>query len=714
MDQAMDIDILLEHGFPQGYVELLKARGIRRLNPVQSEAVEKGLFTGGNLVVSAPTASGKTLIAELALVYNWLNHGKGVYLTPLRALASEKHGEFKTLEALGVRIGVSTGDYDEPAEYLGWYDIIVATYERFDSILRQKPSWLRDIGLVVIDEIHMASDPERGPIVEVIAARLLRQGTRIIGLSATIGNPEALAEWLNAVLVNTDWRPVRLVEGYLDKKKPGLVFPVENKVESVDLENGDPFLDIPLYNVVELGLQTLVFIHNRRKVEDYAVEAARHLPTLPEDAVKPFIRELEDAPTSIERDVLSDLIRRGVGFHHAGLSSIARSTVEKAFRSRLLKIVYATPTLAAGVNLPARRVLVSVKRYDASRGRRVNISISEYKQMAGRAGRPGYDEIGESVITDASSSSEALKYINGSPEPVAGKLLSERSLRIHVLSLVASGEASSIEEVSGILSSTLSMKQAKGSFFQSAKIMGAVKLLEELGMIESSNNFLKATRLGRVTSYTYLDPLSISIYRELKPAEPSDLYLLHVACLTPDFKRSSPYIQDKIVERWEDTALEMADQGMIPPPSKTSMDYEEWLDGFMHAMILYDWINEVSEDEIVSKYMIGPGDLYSMRDTASWITHALARVEAVLGDIRFHKALDTLSRRIEEGVREDALELTTLRLIGRVRARILIQHGVKSLRDLAEIPLSKIASLPKFGPRIAEEIDRQLRDLGYK
>jgi len=279
----------------------------------------------------------------------------------------------------------------------------------------------------------------------------------------------------------------------------------------------------------------------------------------------------------------------------------------------------------------------------------VNISISEYKQMAGRAGRPGYDEIGESVITDASSSSEALKYINGSPEPVAGKLLSERSLRIHVLSLVASGEASSIEEVSGILSSTLSMKQAKGSFFQSAKIMGAVKLLEELGMIESSNNFLKATRLGRVTSYTYLDPLSISIYRELKPAEPSDLYLLHVACLTPDFKRSSPYIQDKIVERWEDTALEMADQGMIPPPSKTSMDYEEWLDGFMHAMILYDWINEVSEDEIVSKYMIGPGDLYSMRDTASWITHALARVEAVLGDIRFHKALDTLSRGSRKG-----------------------------------------------------------------
>jgi len=709
----MNIDALRSYGFPSEYIELLRSRGIEELNPVQREAVEKGLFTARNLVVSAPTASGKTLIAELALVHNWLGKGMGVYLTPLRALASEKYADFKELEPLGIRIGVTTGDYDQPAEYLGEYDLVIATYERFDSILRLKPSWLRRVRVVVIDEVHMVSDPERGPIIEMIAARLLRRGVRIIGLSATIGNPGSLAEWLNAILVNTEWRPVRLVEGVFSKSSWQIRFS-DKRIEEVPEETGDPFLDIALYNVVDLGVQTLVFIHNRRKVEEYAAEASRRLPSTGNgDELNRLLRELEEAPTSIERDVLSDMIKRGVGFHHAGLSSIARRVVEEAFRARLLKLVYATPTLAAGVNLPARRVLVSIKRYDPARNRRVNISISEYKQMAGRAGRPRFDDIGESIIVDASNISEGLKYINGSPEPVTSKLASERSLRIHVLSLVASGDALSMNEVMEVLGSTLSVKQSGSPGFIAGKIRDSVRLLSELGMLEYNGEELRATSLGRVTSFTYLDPLTVSLYKRLRPSEPRDLYLLHIVCMSPDFKRSSPYIQERVVSRWEDIALEMAGQGLIPGPSLVE-DYDDWLDGFMHAMILYDWINEVPEDDIVSKYMIGPGDLYNMRDTASWITHALSRIEGSLGNIAYRKALTILTERLDKGVKEDALELTSLRLIGRVRARILIQHGIRSLKDLAEAPASRIASLPKFGPRVVEEIERQLRELGLK
>ncbi|ADV64770.1 DEAD/DEAH box helicase [Desulfurococcus mucosus] len=703
-------------GLPEAYVRLLEERGIRELNPVQSEAVEKGLLGEGNMVVSAPTASGKTLIAELALVDAWLKGGMGVYLTPLRALASEKYWEFKTLESIGVKVGVSTGDYDQPADHLGGYDILVATYERFDSILRLKPWWLPRVSVVVVDEVHMVGDPERGPIIEVIAARLLKRGVRVIGLSATVGNPGELADWLHATLVATGWRPVKLVEGYLEKHEWRIVFPSEGRAEAVEEDTGDPFLDIPLHNAVELGVQTLVFTHNRRRVEEYAEKAAQRLPMAPVgDALAKLLRELEEAPTSVERDGLSELMKRGVAFHHAGLSGVARSIVEKAFRERLIRILYATPTLAAGVNLPARRVLVSVKRYDPARGRKVSISVSEYKQMAGRAGRPRFDEKGESIIVDASSSREALKYIEGSPEPVAGKLLSERSLRIHVLSLVASGEASSTREAVEALSATLSMKQSGDPGFYAGKVEAAVKLLTELGMIEEAGGSLRASALGRITSYTYLDPLTISVYRGLKPPNPGlDLYLLHVVSMTPDFKRGSPYIQGRVVAGLEDVALDMSGEGLIPGPGRAGVDYDDWLEAFVHAMILYDWINEASEDEIVGKYSVGPGDLYSMRDTAAWITHALARVEGVLGDIAFYRALDKLSKRLEKGVREDALELASLRLIGRVRARILIEHGFKTLRDLAEAPVSSIASLPRFGQRVAEEVERQLRELGLK
>jgi len=270
-----------------------------------------------------------------------------------------------------------------------------------------------------------------------------------------------------------------------------------------------------------------------------------------------------------------------------------------------------------------------------------------------------------------------------------------------------------MNEVMEVLGSTLSVKQSGSPGFIAGKIRDSVRLLSELGMLEYNGEELRATSLGRVTSFTYLDPLTVSLYKRLRPSEPRDLYLLHIVCMSPDFKRSSPYIQERVVSRWEDIALEMAGQGLIPGPSLVE-DYDDWLDGFMHAMILYDWINEVPEDDIVSKYMIGPGDLYNMRDTASWITHALSRIEGSLGNIAYRKALTILTERLDKGVKEDALELTSLRLIGRVRARILIQHGIRSLRDLAETPASRIASLPKFGPRVVEEIERQLRELGLK
>jgi helicase len=201
------------------YSELSK-RGFKELRPCQVKAIDKGLFEDKNLLVCTPTASGKTLVAELAIL-NALYHdkGKAVYVVPLRALANEKFKEFKKLYEF--KIAMSTGDLDSSDSYLGKYDLIITTSEKLDSLIRHKTPWLNEVKVVIIDEIHLLNDSERGPTLEVLITilRKLLKKLQIVALSATIGNPAELAKWLDAKLVLDDWRPVRLDKGvYLEGK----------------------------------------------------------------------------------------------------------------------------------------------------------------------------------------------------------------------------------------------------------------------------------------------------------------------------------------------------------------------------------------------------------------------------------------------------------------------------------------------------------------
>lgn len=188
------------------------------LRPAQEKAVKAGLFEGKNLLVCTPTASGKTFIGEMGFVHAINKGKKAVFIVPLKALATEKYKDFK--EKYDFKVGLSIGDLDSKDSYLEQYDLIICTSEKLDSLIRHHTPWLKDIGLVIVDEIHLLNDPSRGPTLEILIT-LLREvlSIQIIGLSATIGNSEALAEWLNANLVVDTWRPTELKEGvYFDGK----------------------------------------------------------------------------------------------------------------------------------------------------------------------------------------------------------------------------------------------------------------------------------------------------------------------------------------------------------------------------------------------------------------------------------------------------------------------------------------------------------------
>lgn len=191
------------------------AGGIDDLRPCQTKAIKAGLFKGKNLLVCTPTASGKTLVAEMAAIKNILDgHGKAVYIVPLKALAREKFKDFKERYGSMCRVALSMGDMDKSDGYLSDFDLIITTSEKLDSLIRHRAPWINKIGTVVVDEVHLLNDAGRGPTLEVtltILKKILK--AQFIALSATIGNPEELAKWLEAELVIDNWRPVELKKG---------------------------------------------------------------------------------------------------------------------------------------------------------------------------------------------------------------------------------------------------------------------------------------------------------------------------------------------------------------------------------------------------------------------------------------------------------------------------------------------------------------------
>ncbi len=214
----MDAEIDRKKIPPRIYAELEK-RGFTQLRPAQAKAIAAGLFEGKNLLICTPTASGKTLVAELAALQAiYHDKGKALYVVPLRALASEKHKTFSK-DYPHLKIGLSSGDVDSSDAYLEQHDLIITTSEKLDSLLRHRAPWLPHVRVAVFDEIHLLNDVDRGPTLEVVITilRNLLPKLQIIALSATIGNPKELAAWLGARLVEDSWRPVRLDKGiYFD------------------------------------------------------------------------------------------------------------------------------------------------------------------------------------------------------------------------------------------------------------------------------------------------------------------------------------------------------------------------------------------------------------------------------------------------------------------------------------------------------------------
>src|SRR3989442_9747851 len=249
---------------------ILEEQGITELYPPQADAIGPAL-AGKNLVLAIPTASGKSLVSYLAILKSVLRGGKALYLVPLRALAAGKHEDLKAFEPLGVRVGLTMGDYDRIDPIVEKFDVIIATSERADSLLRHRIGWLKSLTVVVADEVHLINAAERGPTLEVTLAKLrqVNPSAQVIALSATIGNSEEIAAWLEAEHVTSEWRPVPLKTGVVFDRKITYSDAAVEDVKS-DAEEIAALVD----DVIAGGGQALVFVKTRRATEGLAKKLA--------------------------------------------------------------------------------------------------------------------------------------------------------------------------------------------------------------------------------------------------------------------------------------------------------------------------------------------------------------------------------------------------------------------------------------------------------
>ena len=719
--------LLSELNLPKALVDAYDKKGIKELYPPQEECIKKGLLDGKNLLISIPTASGKTLVAEMAMHTHiagknpaGASRGKCLYVVPLKALASEKYEEFSDK---GVRVGIATGDLDKRDDYLGRNDIIITTSEKADSLLRNNAKWMNLVTCLVVDEAHLIDSEDRGATLEMVITKLrcLNENMQIIALTATIGNPKVFAAWLCAEHVTSEWRPVKLKEGVYFSDT--IYFEEEEKKIKTPAKDDDTNLCL---DCIEEGGQCLVFVSSRRNAEGFAKRMAKALEKsgFADPGLDEIQKKLESAAETDMGKTLSACTAKGAAFHHAGMKREQRQLIEQGFRDGHIKVISSTPTLAAGLNLPARRVVIrDFLRFKGGEGM-LPIPVREYRQMAGRAGRPHLDPYGESVlIAKGRDMANGLfeEFIDAPSEDVKSRLDDESALCAQVLSLISTGFVRNSDDLINFLEKTFYTHTNKKSTYLSGIVDKALEYLENAGMTTAFDKRLSATEYGNLISRLYINPVSAEIITSvLKEKQKqilketsskalsapctkeeislvfSDIGLLQLLCKTPDIY--TLYVKKDDMAVLESFYYEHEDELWM------EINYDSMEDDFRvlkTAMLLDNWISETGEDTICTRFGVGPGDIYNVVEGMNWLLYSASRISHMMApDLK--TAISEVELRMKHGIKRELIPLVKLKNIGRVRARRLFNNGITGPLGIKAAGFEKLSAI--LGQKIARQV----------
>jgi helicase len=700
--------------------EILEINNYDSLNPPQ-ELASKYLTLSENIIVCSPTASGKTTIFEMYLLDYIINKKKKVlYISPLKALTNEHYKETKRKfeKKYNLKIGISTGDLDSSSRNLKDYDILFLTYEKFDSVIRHNPSWIKELGLITIDEIHELGS-NRGATLEILITQIRTQHTNIcfLALSATIGNSQEISNWLNAKLISSNYRPVPLEVCILNNKKlyfeDNIIELQDNNITNKIKDNG---LSNIIYNTLKENKQIIIFCNSRKNTMSFSSKYS--IITKEFNNSENLIKIAKKITQTLEQPtkqclLLYNCIKNSIAFHHAGLVSKQRDLVEEEFKKGNIKVIFATPTLAAGINLPAYRVVInSIFRFN--NGSMQPIPINEFHQMTGRAGRPKYDTTGQAIANITKEKDIPLiynSYIIAKPTNIESQLSKIILLRSHLLSIILINNLETIDEILDYMSKTFYYF----TFGNNIEIQESIKdiisefieynFIKEFTNKTNKENKLKISELGKKVCLLYLDPISanniindLNIKSKLNLNKLNDTEKIFTICNTSELH---PYINYK--KENEDEIFSIFE--IIK--EKINFDYEDLnlLNKIQLCRLLTDWIEEIPEDKLIERYNSSPGHIQNIINKSNWIIHCTIELSSFCDiDKKIIKYYKELSIRLKYGIKEELIKLVELKNIGRVRARKLFNNNIKTINDIKKDPNKFIDIIGKIGLDTLKEL----------
>ncbi|MGZ7209971.1 MAG: DEAD/DEAH box helicase, partial [Methanobacterium sp.] len=619
---------------------------IKKLNPAQKAVIKSGLFENdSNYIIAIPTASGKTLLGLITALNTILNGGKVVYAVPLLSIQNEKLTEFKKLEKFGIKVG----KHPRSAQ------LSVMVFESFDAITRFSWNTLREIDLLIIDEFHMIGEYSRGPTIEcaITRSKIINPSLRIIALSATLKNMLDLSSWLNAEVVEHDYRPVPLYKDVLI-------------TEEFELKNKNDIVLRILNESIKDSSQILVFVSTRRFTESLAnyisSKVKRNVPRDKKSAFKQVAEKILDVPrksgsrpTSICLK-LAECVENGIAFHHAGLFDKQRHIIEEEFRAGNLLMITATPSLMYGVNLPSKNVIIRDYTRWTSRGPQ-SIPVFDYEQMSGRAGRPGYDTEGYSYLI-AKNLDEAYNlkdhYVYGEIELTSSKLIENKdAVYKQIIAQIASSLAKTKEDILDFFNETFYGYQMKTNDLFGAlsvdtmeyEINNALEFLIHNSIIQLTPEGLITTDFGNLIARSNYSVETAVRLKEYAKRDQLNVYqLIYEISRTPDMPKvsfKSRKSKEAVMDKLNDAGIFAFDIGNDEAT----------------AAALLEWMDEKSEYAIENAYNVYAATTRRAAYESSRMVKFFKEICIVNNIYSYTDDLDELSARLYYGVREELIPL---------------------------------------------------------
>ena len=489
---------------------------------------------------------------------------------------------------------------------------------------------------------------------------------------------------------------------------------------AIEHKTTDSVVNIVL-DTLRKGKQALVFVGTKKSAEKVADDIAKELQNAAgmSGVAQDILGALSSPTKQCQR--LGRVVEKGVAFHHAGLHSKQKEIIEEQFRKGSVKVISCTPTLAYGLDLPAfRAVIRDVRRY-GQHGMGF-IPVLDYLQMAGRAGRPSFDKYGEAIlVADNDMEMRDLfdKYVNGEPEDIYSKLAVEPVLRTYVLSLIATRLVKDRDELMAFFARTFWAYQYKDMPRLEATLDKMVALLQDWQFIEGKKgDFISAhdlvgqdynaTLIGSRVAQLYLDPLTaheliMGINKATTKKVIRPFAILHLLCNRLEMR---PVLRVGVKE-WELYQGVLAQEGLAlleDEPTLYDPEFDEFLGATKTTKMLDDWMDERTEDQILEKYNARPGELHGKLQEADWLLYACGELAGLLNHKTVIKDFNRVRFRLKYGVREELITLLQIEGVGRVRARLMHNAGIKTIGDVKKADTARLTAL--LGKGIALKVKK--------